>query len=289
MWKALTSSPRDASRHHQRASLIKGLLSELNGCSARQMPRGAASKWKVTSCVLIRRHPWPLEGSATEWPHYCSLTGHPSLSASKSALEHQHETVDERPAGPIYRPPSRCWCSQCLLFNELTRLKGSSHIYFKRLQQANNWWNETNGDASSRLNSIWFYSTADFLLRKLALAMRTMTEGVSRIRYLLIYCGGSRPRPHPHPPAQNEKPRCCRDETLLHNCESHRAASESLPAAGLDRQFVLKDHMINTSSPRFVNKLKASWVHARHTSDTILKNTVHRCFPPTQIHLDSQQ
>lgn len=286
MWNALTSSPRDASRHHQRASLIKGLLSELNGCSARQMPRGAASKWKVTSCVLIRRHPWPLEGSATEWPHYCSLTGHPSLSASKSALEHQHETVDERRAGPIFRPSSRCWCSQCLLFNELTRLKGSSHIYFKRLQQARLMeWNELRCVIASQFHLILQHGRLP--VAETGISDEDNDRG-SEQDSLLIDLLWWIPPPPP-PPAQNEKPRCCRDETLLHNCESHRTASESLPAAGLDRQFVLKDHMINTSSPPFVNKLNASWVHARHTSDTILKNTVHRCFPPTQIHLDSQQ
>lgn len=136
MWNALTSSSRDASRHHQRASLIKGLLSELNGCSARQMPWGAASKWKVTSCVLISRHPWPLEGSAAEWAHYCSLTGHPSLSATKSALEHKHETANEGYGGNIYHPSSRCWCSQCFLFNELTCSQTRWVIGSKALQRS---------------------------------------------------------------------------------------------------------------------------------------------------------
>lgn len=44
---------------------------------------GAASGLKVTSCVLITQHPWPLEGNTVEWAHYCHLAGHQSLPGPK--------------------------------------------------------------------------------------------------------------------------------------------------------------------------------------------------------------
>lgn len=113
MWKVLGSSCRDACCHLGGASLINGLLSELNGCSAAQMRWGAASEWKVTSCVWISQHPWPLEGSAAEWAHYCPLIGQRSLSASKSALEHKRQTVKEQYGGDTHHPSSRWWCSWC--------------------------------------------------------------------------------------------------------------------------------------------------------------------------------
>lgn len=62
-------------------------LSELNAGAGRLMLWRAASGLKVTSCVLITQHCWPLEGNTVEWAHYCHLAGHRSLAGSKYALE----------------------------------------------------------------------------------------------------------------------------------------------------------------------------------------------------------
>lgn len=53
-------------------------LSELNAGLGRLMLWGAASGLKVTSCVLITQHPWPLKGNTAEWAHYCHLAGYQS-------------------------------------------------------------------------------------------------------------------------------------------------------------------------------------------------------------------
>lgn len=61
-------------------------LSELNAGWRRLMLKGAASGLKVTSCVLITPHPWPLEGNTVEWAHYCQQDEHQSRPASKYSL-----------------------------------------------------------------------------------------------------------------------------------------------------------------------------------------------------------
>lgn len=91
IWKVLSSSCRDACCHLWRASLINGLLSEPSGCWVRS------------------QHPWPLEGSAAEWTHYCPLVGQRSLSAPKSAFEHHHQMVKGGCGGNIHHPSSRWW------------------------------------------------------------------------------------------------------------------------------------------------------------------------------------
>lgn len=71
---------------HIRASLINMPLSELNADWGRLMLHGAARGLKVTSCVLITQHPWPLEGNTVEWAYYILVAGHQSLPASKWRL-----------------------------------------------------------------------------------------------------------------------------------------------------------------------------------------------------------
>lgn len=69
-WRACMRrwAPRAGWRRLKRASLINMPLSWLNASWGRLMLRGAASGLKVTSCVLITQHLWPLEGNSRMGP-----------------------------------------------------------------------------------------------------------------------------------------------------------------------------------------------------------------------------